>query len=92
MGLLMRRDLRDVNAIKVVVSLLANVIAAATLVLLELHHPTGALRFRAAAPLALGSVLGGYLGVRVVRRLPPAALRGFAACVGLGIALYFIFR
>lgn len=92
MGLLMRRDLRDVNAIKVVVSLLANVMGAATLVLLETRHPTGALVFRDAIPLAIGAVAGGYLGVRVVRKLPPTFLRGFAAAVGLAIALYFVLR
>jgi uncharacterized membrane protein YfcA len=91
MGLLYKRDLGEVNAIKVFASLLANVVAAVTLVVLELAHPTGAVRFRAAAPLALGALAGGYLGVRVARRLPPAALRGFASFVGVAIAVYFIF-
>jgi uncharacterized membrane protein YfcA len=90
MGLLYNRDLGEVNAIKVFVSLLANVIAAATFVVLELVRPTGALHFRAAAPLALGALAGGYVGVRVARRLPPTALRGFAAIVGLAIAVYFV--
>jgi uncharacterized membrane protein YfcA len=92
MGLLMKRDLQQVNAIKVVVSLIANLVAAITLVVLELRHPTGALAWRAALPLALGGIAGGYGGVRIVRRLPPTVLRGFAACVGLGIAIYFIVR
>jgi len=91
MGLLYGRDLGQVNAIKVFVSLLANVIAAATFVVLELSRPTGALSWRAALPLSLGAFAGGYVGVRVARRLPPAALRGFAAAVGIAIALYFLF-
>lgn len=92
MGLLMRRDLQQVNALKVVVSLIANLVAAATLVILEVRHPTGALVFRADLPLALGALAGGYLGVRVVRRLPPAVLRGFAAAVGVAIAIYLVLR
>ena len=89
MGLLYQRDLGEVNAIKVFVSLVANVIAAATFVVLELAHPTGALRFGAALPLGLGALAGGYVGVRIARRLSPVLLRGFAALVGVTIAVYF---
>jgi uncharacterized membrane protein YfcA len=59
---------------------------------MELRHPSGALQFRAALPLSVGSLLGGYLGVRLVRRLPPAALRAFAAFVGIAIAVYLALR
>lgn len=90
MGLLYGRDLRQVNAIKVFVSLLANVIAAATFVALEISHPTGALAWRAAAPLSLGAIAGGSIGVRVARRLPAAGLRGFSALLGLAMAAYFL--
>jgi uncharacterized membrane protein YfcA len=92
MGLLMRREVGEVNALKVVVSLVSNVVAAVTLAILELQHPTGALVFRADLPLALGAMAGGYLGVRLVRRLPPSALRGFAAAVGVAIAIYLVVR
>jgi len=91
MGLLYGRDLGQVNAIKVFVSMLSNVIAAATFVGLEILHPTGALVWRSAAPLAAGALFGGFVGVRVARRLPPAALRGFAAFVGVAIAVKFVF-
>ena len=92
MGLIYNRDLSQVNAIKVFVSLIANLIAAASFVALELAHPTGALHYRAAAPLAVGAIAGGFLGARFAKRLPPAALRAFAACVGIAIAVYFILR
>jgi uncharacterized membrane protein YfcA len=91
MGLLYGKDLSQVNAIKVFVSMLANVIAAATFVGLELMHPTGALVWRAALPLSIGALAGGLLGVTIARKLPPAALRAFAALVGLAIAVYIIF-
>ncbi len=48
--------------------------------------------FRDALPLAIDVLAGGYVGVRVVRKLPPVALRAFAAAVGLSIAVYFIVR
>jgi uncharacterized protein len=91
MGLLYGRDLGQVNAIKVFVSMLANVIAAATFVGLELVHPTGALVWKSAAPLAAGALVGGFAGVTLARRLPPWGLRGFAALVGVAIAVKFIF-
>jgi uncharacterized membrane protein YfcA len=90
MGLLYGKDLGQVNAIKVFVSMLANVVAAATFVGLELVHPTGALVWRAALPLAVGALFGGVLGVTIARRLSPAVLRGFAACVGVAIAIYIV--
>src|SRR4051812_42029851 len=83
MGLLYGRNLGQVNAIKVFVSMLANVIAALTFVGLEMAHPTGALVWRSAAPLAVGALVGGFVGVGIARRLPPWALRGFAALVGI---------
>jgi uncharacterized membrane protein YfcA len=92
MGLLYDRDLGQVNTIKVFVSMVTVVIAAGTFVALELARPTGALVWRAVLPVSLGALAGGYVGVRIARRLPPSALRGFAACVGLAIAGWLLFR
>ena len=102
MGLLLSRDLQQVNALKVLCALLSNAVGALTFVVAELvpevdlgwvHlHPSHALVPRAVVPLAIGSLVGGYLGVRLVQRLPPQALRAFASLVGLGIAAWFIFR
>ena len=92
MGLLLARDLRRVNTLKVWNALLTNGIGAATFVIAELVSGPHALVPRAAIPLAIGSVFGGYFGVTVVRKLPAQAIRGFASLVGLGIAGYFILR
>lgn len=91
MGLLYGHDLGQVNAIKVFVSMVANVIAAITFVGLEIAHPTGALAWKSAAPLAAGALVGGFAGVTLARKLPPWGLRSFAALVGLAIAVRFIF-
>lgn len=55
-------------------------------------HSMGALVFRDALPLAVGAVLGGYFGVRLVRRVPAPALRAFAAGVGLAIAVWLVVK
>jgi hypothetical protein len=91
MGLMYQRDLGQVNAIKVFVSTVSNVLAAITFVVLELRHPTGAISWRATAPLAAGALVGGFVGVTIARKLPAAALRAFAALVGISIAVYLIF-
>ena len=92
MGLLLSRPLGELNALKVLSAAAANGIGAATLVLLEWRHPTGALRFRSALPLACGAILGGYASVHLVRQLPAWALRVFASAVGVGIAIWLAVR
>ncbi len=92
MGFLTSRDLKSVNALKVLMALIANAVGAATFVVAEIWKHPHALALRPALLLAVGSLVGGYLGVSVVRRLPPQALRAFASLVGLGIAAWFIFR
>jgi uncharacterized membrane protein YfcA len=92
MGLLLPRDLQQVNALKVLCALLSNAVGALTFVVAELWLHPHALVLRAALPLAVGSLLGGYFGVRLVRRLPPQALRAFASAVGLAIAGWLIAR
>jgi uncharacterized membrane protein YfcA len=42
----------------------------------------------AALPLAIGCLVGGRLGPRVVRRAPQAALRRVIAVAGLGLAVH----
>src|SRR5438445_280599 len=88
MGLLLPRPIGELNALRILNAMINNSVAALTFIALEALHPTGALDFHAALPLALGSVIGGWAGVRVARRLPAMALRGIAACVGIAIGVY----
>jgi uncharacterized membrane protein YfcA len=72
---------------------ISNGVAAVTFAVLQMRHPErDALQFRTALPLCAGALLGGYLGVRLVRRLPAWALRAFSALVGVGIAFYLVLR
>jgi uncharacterized membrane protein YfcA len=86
------RPFSQVNALKVEVASLSNLVAASVFVGGELLHPRGSVAWRAALPLALGGVVGGYFAVGFVRKLPPTVLRSIAAAVGVGIALYLTLR
>lgn len=88
MGLLLPRPIGDLNALRILNAMVNNALAALTFIALEALHPTGALDFRAVLPLAVGSTLGGWAGVRVARRLPASVLRGLSASVGVAIGVY----
>ena len=92
MGLLVPRSMGELNALRILNAMVNTVVAALTFIVLEARHPTGALDLRAALPLGLGSLLGGWAGVRVARRLPAGVLRGLAAAVGVGIGVYLAVR
>jgi uncharacterized protein len=92
MGLLLPWPIGELNALRILNAMVNNLFAALTFFVLESIHPTGALEFRAIVPLAVGSLAGGWAGVRMVRRMPATALRGFAACVGVAIGLYLALR
>jgi uncharacterized protein len=69
------------NAVKNVVLGAANATAAVGFVVLS------PVAWSAALPLALGCLVGGRLGPRVVRRAPQAALRRLIGLAGLGLAV-----
>jgi uncharacterized membrane protein YfcA len=77
LGLALDDELRRVNALKVVLSGVANLTAAVVFVL------AAHLAWDAVALIAAGSTLGGQLGARVGRRLPAPALRAVIVVVGL---------
>jgi uncharacterized protein len=78
-------DLQRVNAAKNVQVLIAN--ATAALVFVIFTH----VAWLAALLLAAGAALGGLLGARFGRRLPPAALRAFIVAVGIIAVVKLVF-
>ncbi|MBP2704041.1 sulfite exporter TauE/SafE family protein [Microbispora sp. RL4-1S] len=70
-----------VNAVKNVVTAAANGVAAVELALF------GPVRWSAAVPLAVGFLVGGWVGPAVARRLPGASLRVLAAVCGAALAI-----
>jgi uncharacterized protein len=77
LGLLLHDDLQRLNALKNVLVMIANAVAAVFFLFVADFNWT------AVALVALGATLGGVVGARVGRRLPPNVLRGVIVVVGL---------
>ena len=85
LGTFLDESLQRVNGAKNVLVTIVNGAAAA--VFLGFAHVS----WGAAALVAAGSAVGGLLGARFGRRLPPAALRLFVVVIGLISAIKLIF-
>ncbi|WP_327327792.1 sulfite exporter TauE/SafE family protein [Streptomyces sp. NBC_01210] len=79
-GSFLREDLQRLNAAKNVLASIVNGIAAVVFI------TVADVDWTVAAVIAVGSALGGVLGARVGRKLPPAALRALIVTVGLTAA------
>jgi uncharacterized membrane protein YfcA len=77
LGVALDDELQRINALKNVLAGVANLAAAIVFVLVA--H----LAWEAVGLLAAGSTVGGRIGARAGRRLPPAALRAVIVLVGL---------
>jgi uncharacterized membrane protein YfcA len=77
MGIAFTDSLQRVNALKNILAGVVNGVAAVLFIFLS------QVSWTAAGLIAAGSVLGGQIGARVGRRLPPAALRAVIVCVGV---------
>ncbi|WP_448612940.1 sulfite exporter TauE/SafE family protein [Modestobacter sp. URMC 112] len=78
-GLLLRESLQRLNAIKNVLTFGVNAVAGLTYVVVA----TDRIDWRAAGLVAAGSVVGGFLGSTLGRRLPAPLLRGAIVVLGL---------
>src|SRR5688572_20296320 len=78
-GLLLRESLQRLNALKNVLTLTVNTVAAGAYVVVA----TDRIDWTAAGLLAVGSLVGGHVSARFGRRLPSAVLR--TAIVVLGV-------
>lgn len=83
MGALLPEDMQRMNAAKNLLSLLVNVVAAVGYTLVAFDR----INWTAAGLIAVGSLVGGWLGARYGRRLSPSVLRAVIVLVGL-IGLY----
>ncbi len=77
LGLVLDEQLQRINALKVVLVGLVNLVSG-LLFIIAAHVAWGP-----AGLIALGSIIGGVLGSRYGRRLPPAALRAVIVVVGV---------
>lgn len=83
MGALLPEDMQRMNAAKNLLSLVVNVVAAVGYTLVAFDR----ISWPVAGLIAVGSIIGGWLGARYGRRLSPNALRAVIVVVGL-IGLY----
>ncbi|GGR41718.1 putative membrane protein YfcA [Nocardioides luteus] len=79
-------EFRTVNALKTFAVMASNVVA--TIIFLAIAD----LDWRAVGLLAAGSVIGGYVGSHIGRRLPATVLRSLIVVVGIGAAILMLVR
>lgn len=83
MGALLPEDMQRMNAAKNLLSLLVNIVAAVAYTVVAFDR----ISWAAAGLIAVGSLIGGFLGAHYGRRLSPGVLRAVIVVVGL-IGLY----
>jgi uncharacterized protein len=83
MGALLPESVQRMNAAKNLLTLLVNVVAALAYTMVAFHR----ISWPVAGLIAVGSLVGGWLGARYGRRLSPNALRAAIVVVGL-VGLY----
>jgi uncharacterized membrane protein YfcA len=86
LGLLGLTDLRQANALKVLLAAVINGVAVVPFVIAR------AIAWDAAAVACVCAVAGGYVGAGLVKRLPSIAIRRFVIFVGCSMTLYFAWR
>ena len=79
MGALLPEDVQRMNAAKNLLALVVNVVAAVAYTLVAFDR----ISWLSAGLIAVGSLVGGFLGAHYGRRLPPNALRAVIVVVGL---------
>lgn len=86
LGLTINESLQRTNAVKNVLTALANLVAAAFFFCVT--H----VAWLPAVLIGAGSVVGGQIGARLGRRIPPTALRVAIVVVGTSVAVYLLVR
>lgn len=79
LSLLASEPLQRLNGYKNVLVLIVNLVAAAVFLLFAREH----IDWAAVGLIGVGAFIGGVVGARVGRRLPPQALRGLIVAIGV---------
>ncbi|WP_062980746.1 sulfite exporter TauE/SafE family protein [Nocardia anaemiae] len=76
LGVFVHEDIQRLNGVKNVLGLLVNAVSAVVFTVIA------DVDWRVAALIAVGSIIGGVLGAKMGRRMPPTALRAVIVVVG----------
>jgi uncharacterized membrane protein YfcA len=87
LGILLPDDLQRLNALKNVLTLLVNGVAAVLFVLLPLFVDVPRPVWEVSVVLAIGAIVGGQVGAALGRRMPQGLLRAIIVVVGTGVAI-----
>lgn len=79
MNVLMSESLQQINGVKNVLGTIVNGVAAVTFLIVAWHD----VNWKAAGLIAVGSLIGGLIGARVGRALPPWLLRTIIVVIGV---------
>lgn len=80
------RDIHRVNGMKVLIATCINFMSVVTFII------AGAIIWSAGLALVAGSILGGYYGAVLTKRIPQLWIRRFIIVYGLGISLWFFIK
>jgi uncharacterized membrane protein YfcA len=85
LGLGLDPNLQRMNGLKNVLATFVNTVAAVLFVIVA------DVDWLAAGLIAVGSTIGGFLGARYGRKLPPIALRSLIVCIGSIVVVTMVF-
>jgi uncharacterized protein len=85
LGLGLDPNLQRMNGVKNVLATVVNTVAAVLFIVVA------DVDWLAAGLIAVGSTIGGFLGARYGRKLPPSALRVLIVCIGIVAILTMVF-
>ena len=79
-------DIHQMNGIKSILASVMNGIGTAIFVM------EGKVVWHYAIPMAAASIVGGYAGARLARKLTAATVRSIVICIGFGVAAYSFYK
>jgi len=82
MGVTLPDDLHTLHGLRNAISTMINAVAAAIFVL------RAPLNYEAVSMLLIGTLIGGWLGTSLIKRLKPAVVRVLIVAIGAGTAIY----
>ena len=87
MGVMLTIGLQELNGIKNVLATIVNAVAAVAFMVVAWDR----IDWQVVGLIAAGSLLGGYLGARIGRRLPPGVLRAVILVIGVVALIKILF-